>query len=171
MSKPTITDEKAGRAALKTFLETMPILGKVFTRRRRIDSRSRFVELFGVVPPAAGGKQKIVRFCEIEFLRPVDSPTEGFDDCPLLEVVYGLHLFHEFFDGTDDSNSQDDFIDAILQLRTAFLDTRNWTAGLYNLNGDPIVANEFARFGNDTFTDCTGHFIDLLLTVRFYDFE
>lgn len=172
MPKPTITDEKEGRAALKSFLETMPILGKVSTRRRRIDSRSDFVTKFGVDPPANSGvNQKIVRFAEIEFLQYVDSPTEGFDDCPVLQITYGIHIFQEFFDGTDDVNSNDDFISSILQMRNKFLDVRERDLTSWELVTDPLTMPGFAQFGSDTFTDCVGHIADLNVIGSFYDPE
>ena len=168
MANITIDDEKALRANLKTFLEASPILGKIHTRRRRIKSREDFVSKFGVVV-AAAGPNKIVRFCEIEFLKFEDSPDEGFDDCPIAAITYGLHLFHEFFDGTDDANSNDDFIASILEIRRRFLSTQEFAAVTFEVESNPVTMPGFASFGNDSFTDCQGHVADLNLIARFYD--
>lgn len=168
MANISIQDEKDLRAGLAAFLDTFPILGQIHTRRRRIQNRLDFVKKFGVTVPAAG-PDKIVRFCEVEFLQIEDSPDEGDDDCPLAIVTYGLHLFHEFFDGTDDANSQDDFISAILTVRNGILNNREIDANVYEGHLDPLTMPEFAGFGNDSFTDCVGHIADLTLKVNFYD--
>ncbi len=166
----TEADEKAARAALKTALETIPELGSVFTRRRRIDNRADFVSKFGYdstdVP-----KQKIIRFAEIELLKPEDSDTEGFDDCPVLINTYGIHIFQEFFDGTDDANSNDQFISSLLKIRDKFLETREFDAGNFLVKSDPVTVPEFIQFGGDTFTDATGHFCDFNIKFNFYDGE
>jgi hypothetical protein len=166
MANITIGDEKAAREALRAFLATFPILGNVHTRRRRIQNRGDYVSLYGVANSTAGN---IVRFLEIEFLQVADSDIEGDEDCPVAIITYGLHLFHEFFDGTADSNSQDDFVSAILTVRDAILNNREFDAGGYNGVCDPVTQPEFAQFGNDSFSDALGHWTDLNLKVNFYD--
>lgn len=172
----TIADEKILRAGLKTFLEVSAIVGNVHTRRRKINNRADFVDKYGVTV-AAIENSKIIRFCDIEFIRFEDSPDEGFDDCPVLIATYNLHLFHEFFEGTDDANSNDDFIQAILTLRDRFLETQDFAAGNFQAQSAGLPQGgsvglgmpEFAQFGADAFTDATGHFTDLLLRFNLYD--
>lgn len=164
----TTVDEIACRAHLKTELETMPFLGHVHIRRRNITSREDFVKKFGVLESAVPGV-KIMRFVDIEFIRFEDSDVEGFDDCPVMAGVYGFHVFQEFFDGTDDANSNDDFIRSILELRDYFLESREFTAGDFFVVTEPLTMPEFAGFGNDSFTDATGHFCDVTVRANYYD--
>lgn len=166
----TAADEKAGRIAIAAFLATFPILGNVHWRPHRIDNRADFVAKYGV-DVAAVPTQKIIRFTELDFLRPVDSDTEGFDDCPVLIVTYGIHLFHEFWNVDDNSNSELDFTNGILTLRDALLETRTFAAGNFSIESQPIVSPGNVQFGNDGFTDATGHFIDFNLECSFYDDE
>jgi hypothetical protein len=161
-------DEKTARANLKTFLETIPTLGSVFTRRRRINNRADFVAKFGYTSPDVP-TQKIIRFAEIELIKCEDSDVEGFDDCPVLIATYGVHIFQEFFDGDDDANSNDQFIASFLTIRDKFLETREFAAGNFLAESEPVTLPEFVQFGNDTFTDAIGHFCDLNLKLNFYD--
>lgn len=163
-------DEKIGRQAIAAFLASFPILGNVFWRPNRINNRADFVEKYGV-DIAAQPKQKFVRFLDLQFLRPTDSPIEGFDDCPVLVVTYGIHLFQEFWEVDDDSNSELDFTSAVLLLRDKLLETREFAAGNFLITSEPATFPGVAQFGNDGFTDATGHFIDLNLECSFYDNE
>lgn len=162
---PTKVHIKAALAALKTQLEAFPILGKIHTRRVMISNRAAFVNKYGVLV----GKVKMIRFCDLEFLRFVDSDVEGFDDCPVMTAEINLHPFAEFYDDGDDANSADDYTDALLTLRNFFLETREFEAGEFHCETDPVEMPEFAQLGNDTFTDAVGHHSDLTLRVRFYD--
>lgn len=166
----TGADEKTGRIAIAAFLATFPILGNVHWRPHRIDNRADFVEKYGILVPAVP-KQKIIRFTELQFLRPTDSDTEGFDDCPVLNVTYGVHLFHEFWNVDDDSNSELDFTEAVLLLRDKLLEVRSFDAGNFTITSEPVTSPGNAQFGNDGFTDATGHFIDFNLECSFYDDE
>jgi len=157
-----IAQEKEVRAALKAWLETFPILGNVFDRRRLIVNKIDFVAKLGI--DSVDGISEIV-FAQIDFLKFEDSQTEGFDDCPVPILVYNIHLFREFADlREDDSNSSDDFISAILTLRDAILNKRGYSFGV----ADPVTQDDFAQFGSDGFTDCKGHFTDLTLRVQYY---
>ncbi len=164
----TAGDEKTLRGNLKTFLEAIAILGNVHTRRRRVDNRADFVTKFGV-QIAAVPLNQIVRYVDIEFVRFEDSPSEGFDDCPVLIATYNLHLFQEFFEVDDDANSNDDAIESLLTLRDKFLETQEFPAGNFDAESEPLTMPEFMSLGNDGFTDAVGHFADLQLRVNFYD--
>ena len=140
----------------------------VFSRRQFFSSKDHFLQKAGVDRNA--GKKEI-RFLEIDYLRFEDDPTEGFDDCPVKNITLNLHLFREFAERSDLSNSSDEFIDATLELSNHVLENRDFdlpVSGL-RITLDPIAQPEFAQFGADTFTDCKGHFTDLTLTVAFYD--
>jgi hypothetical protein len=160
------SDYAAFMADLVAFLETFPILGSVFDRRREILNRADFVEK--LTQTVDGGSE--VRFTELEFLKPTDSDTEGDDDCPVLELTVGVHLFHQFNDSrSDGSNSSIDFVDAVLTIRDAILNRREFAGGDFVVEVDPIEADDFAQFGDDQFTGSTGHTIDFSLLARFYD--
>lgn len=165
----TIDDEKAQRAALATFLATMPILGHVFDRRRLITDRRTYAERLGWKIGTHNSEEREIRYIAIDFLKVVDSKDEGFDDCPVPIITYNLHIFHEFKDnraaqGDADSNSTDDFISAILTLRDAVLNRRDYDFG----KADPVTMAADAQLGNDGFTDCEGHFADLQIEISSY---
>lgn len=166
-SNITGTDLAEAIAELKTRFEALTV-GNVLDRRRYVASKQDFVRLFGTT--AVDGKKEI-RFLEFEFLRFADDQTEGFDECPVANVDFNLHLFHEFNDlYAGGSNSSADFAASILRLRNYILLNREFDlTGTKRIVCDPIVQAEFAQFGADTFTDCKGHFTDLTLTVAFYE--
>jgi hypothetical protein len=82
-----------------------------------------------------------------------------------------LHLFREFNDGrADDSNSDADFTNAILQLRSGILTKPKFADGVAIVQTFITpVGGEFTQFGADTFTDVVGHSKDLSLKINFYD--
>lgn len=166
MSNITITDEQEFRAALLADLETIVLAGKVSPRRRSVNSRADFFKKLGMTV-----NEKVeIRFCEIELLNIEDDETEGFDDCPVANLTYGLHLFHEFADDrSDDTNSDTDFTELLLLLRSFFLDKRDYSLTNWNVETDPIKPADFTQFGNDTFTDVVGHFKNMTLITGFYD--
>lgn len=158
---PNLTgiQEKLIRSDIKTYLDTLGVCGNVFDRRRLITSRKDFARALSV--PTLNEKYEI-QFCEIEFLRFEDSDTIGFHDCPGITLYYNLHLFKQFVDLREGGgNSDDDFTAAILKIRDAFLNKRKFWEAITN----PITAPDFAQFGNDSLTDCTGHYIDLQFNV------
>lgn len=162
-----IADEQSVRAVLAADLATLPILGNIFSRRRLITSRADFMDKLGI---KRGGKTEI-KFCEIDLLQITDSEDEGFDDCPLAILTYNLHIFHEFVDlRADGSNSDTDFTNALIQLRAYGLNKRSFTIGLTRgiVETEAMLQAEFAQFGNDTFTDCVGHSVDIEWKVYFY---
>jgi hypothetical protein len=167
MANPTITDVEAFETAVLADLATLPILGNILDRRRAIANRQDY---FAKLAIEQADQNEIV-FCELEFLHFEDSPDEGDDDCPVLIVTYGVHVFRQFVDlRSDDSNSSQDFKNAIFSIRKFFLESnREYSAGDFLAIVDPLLMPDFAQFGNDTFTDAVGHVGDLNLTVRFYD--
>jgi hypothetical protein len=171
MGQITISDEQTLRAELAADLATIPVAGNVFDRRRKFNSRQDFLQRTQQTIGTGSGKTKEIRFIELELINVEDSPDEGFDDCPVAILTYNLHIFHEFNDGrTDGSNSDTDFNDAIFQLRSKFLSKRKFVSGRVQTDaGITPPGTEFTQFGNDTFTDVTGHFKDLTLKVNYYD--
>lgn len=167
MSIITIADETAFRAALITYVETEPLAGNVFDRRRQITSRKDFFEKLG---KSVNAKTEI-RFTEIELINIEDSPDEGFDDCPVAVLTYNFHCFHQFADSrSDGSNSDRDFTNLLLRLRSMFLSERSFVTGTgWIVETQPLTGSEFKQFGNDTFTDVLGHYKDLTLEARFYN--
>lgn len=150
------------RTDLKTYFDTLGVCGHVFTRRRLITSRADFARALGV---RSIDKETEIQFLEIEFLKFTDSTTEGFDDCPAVEITYGLHVFKEFKDlRSDGSNSDLDFVGCILAMRNGILNNRAFGSAVAN----PIEQLEFAQFGNDNLTDCKGYSVDLILKVDYY---
>lgn len=167
MSNITVTDVKAFQDNLKSDLETIAALGHVNTRRRLIANRKDYFDKLAI----DGTDESEICFTEIEFLRFQDSPDEGGDDCPVAILSFGLHIFRQFVDlRSDNSNSADDFLNAILSIRKHFLEgNREYSAGSFIGVIDPVEMPDFAQFGNDTLTDAVGQIGDLNLTVRFYD--
>jgi hypothetical protein len=162
----TITDEQEFRAAFLADLETFVLAGNVFPRRRSVNSRADFFKKLGKVV----SEKTEIRFVEIDLLNIEDNETEGFDDCPVANLTYGLHLFHEFADiRSDDTNSDTDFTELLLLLRSFFLSKRDYVLTNFDVQTDPIKPADFTQFGNDTFTDTIGHFKNLTLVTGFYD--
>lgn len=167
MANITITEEQACRARIVADVTGIgPLAGKVFNRRRSISSRKDF---FAKLGNDVDDKTEI-RYIEIELLNIEDSETEGFDDCPVAVLTYNLHLFHEFADlRSDNSNSDKDFTELLLLLRTFFLGEQEFTITGWEIQTQPLIFSEFTQFGNDTFTDVRGHWKDLTLKANFYD--
>src|ERR1043166_2577314 len=158
-----IDDEQTLRSEIVEYLETFPILGKIFDRRRMITSKADFVDKLTV---EAAGNVSEVQYLELELLDYKDSPDEGFEDCPIAELTYNLHLFKQFADErVDNSNSDKDMTNAILTLRNAFLNKRTWVSG--TAESDPLETADFTQFGQDTLTDCKGYSKDLTFKVYF----
>lgn len=157
-------NEKNIRLEIKTILEGLPVeIGNVFERRRLITDRADFVKKLSVL--AADVKE--IRFAEISLLQFDDSEDEGCDDEPVCILTYGLHLFQEFKDSrSDDTNSDASFNASILAIRNYFLYNRDMLSG--KAQAEPVTQPEFSQFGQDTLTDCTGHFADLILRVNYY---
>lgn len=155
------TTEKSIREAVAAQLDLLGVCGNIFTRRRFITSRQDFARALG---KRSVDEKTEINFLEIEFLKFVDSDVQGFDDCPSIELTYGLHLFKQFVDDrTDGTNSDLDFTTAILAIRDRILRTDSFAGGV-----DPILTMpEFAQFGNDSLTDCKGHSADLVLTIDY----
>lgn len=166
MAKITITDEQAIRTAIANHVDAVALAGNVFTRRRAINSRQDFFQKLGV----AVGSRLEIRFAEIELLNIEDSPDEGPDDCPVAVLTYNVHLFHEFVDGrADNSNSDTDFTDLLIRLRTAFLNQTEFAVAGWIGVVQEFTPAEFTQFGPDTFTDAVGHFKDFNLVINVYD--
>lgn len=167
----TKADLKAARLQIKAFLAALLGSGfNVHARRRMIVNRAAFANKYGVTVDGQTVKQ--IRFVEIEFLRWSDSPDEGFEDCPVMAGIFNLHCFVEFLDlGEDDAaeHSEDVFEGLLMDLRDGYLETQDWTVGPWAVSSLPLVQRENAGFGNDVFSDATGHFTDLELTLGFYD--
>jgi hypothetical protein len=171
MAKIDIDDEQALRGEIAADLATIPLAGNIFDRRRKFNSRQDFLKRCGVTIGADAEVTREVRFVEIELINVEDDPDEGFDDCPVAVLTYNFHLFHEFNDGrVDESNSDTDFTDLILQLRTKYLDKREFVSGtVVSESGlTPPDGTEFTQFGADTFTDIVGHFKDLTFKAKYY---
>lgn len=157
------------RAAIKAALELLAVhptqpadVGHVFERPRLITDRNDFVAKLSRLV----ADKKEIRYVELSFARFQDDDTEGCDDEPVVGMSFTLHLFQEFVDNrSDDTNSTATFTNTILAIRNYFLWNRNLAPGM---KARPVVQNELARFGQDTLTDCTGHFADLVLTVDYY---
>lgn len=173
MAHITITDEQTLRAEIVAYLQTIALAGNVFDRRRKFNSRTDFFQRCGQDIGTGSTKTREIRFTEIELLNVEDSPDEGFDDCPVAVLSYGLHIFHEFADSreSDDSNSDKDFTQLLLTLRSKFLSKRTFVGGraVSQDSLTPPEATEFTQFGGDTFTDIVGHYKDLTLKVNYYD--
>lgn len=175
MAKITITDEQEFRAALVADLDAIALAGNVFNRRRSFNSRKDFIERCGIEV----NEETEIRFMEVELIAIEDDETEGPDDCPVANLTYNLHAFHQFADARkiagvwdETSYSEKDFIDLILRLRTFFLDKRTYILTNWNVQTDPITppeGSEFLQFGSDTFTDVRGHFADRGFKAYFYD--
>lgn len=166
MSLFDIDDEQTLRAEIVAYLETFPVLGKIFDRRRMISSLADFVDKLSI---EVAGDVTEVRYVEIELIDIEDSPDEGFDDCPIGILTYNLHFFAQFADErSDGSNSDKDFTDGLLQLRNGFLNKRTWVSG--SAESEPLESAEFSQFGQDTLTDCKGYTKDLTLKV-FYKYD
>lgn len=170
MAKISITDEQAVRAKIVADIAAIDLSGNVFDRRRRITSRKNFFDQLGTSVGSGAAAKTEIRFVDVDLLNIEDSPDEGFDDCPVAIATYNLHLFHEFADLRDDeSNSDKDFTDLLLRLRSHFLDEREFNISGWEIQLQPLQFPEFTQFGNDTFTDVVGHFKDATLIAHFYD--
>lgn len=170
MAKITIVEEQLCRSAIVADIDAIDLSGNVFNRRRKITSRMDFFDKLGVDVGAGDGMEREIRFVDVDLLNIEDSPDEGPDDCPVAVLTYNLHLFHEFADERPDgSNSDRDFTDLQLRLRTHYLDEREFTIPGWEIQLQPLQFPEFTQFGNDTFTDVKGYYKDLTLIANFYD--
>lgn len=168
MAKIAIADEQAAREVIRGYIAAFALAGNVFPRRRSFNSRADFFKGLGTEV----NNETEIRFVEMELVNIEDSPDEGPDDCPVATLTYNLHIFHQFADDrSDDTNSDTDFTDLLFRLRTFFLDEREFLVnGAWTVQMQPLVPAELTQFGNDTFTDCVGHFKDATLKVEFYDY-
>ncbi len=168
MAKITIDDEQEFRAALVADLVAQSAGRNVFNRRRSLNSRADFFLKLGVEV----NTETEIRYIDVELINIEDDETEGPDDCPVANLTYNLHLFDQFADErSDDTNSDFDFTALLLGLRSRFLGTREYLITNWEVEVLPITptGGEFTQFGNDTFTDCLGHFKNLTLVAKFYD--
>lgn len=168
----TEAEEHTLRGEIVAYIATVALCGNVFDRRRKFNSRNDFLERCGATVGTGATKKREIRFVEAELLLIDDDATEGFDDCPVPNITYGLHMFHEFVDQRPDGgNSDRSFTDLVLQLRSKILNAPTF------LSGRAVVEKrltepdetEFRQFGADTFTDVVGHFQDLQMRVKVYD--
>lgn len=152
------------REYLKTKVETVPAIGKVFTRPRTFSSEQDFIDecKYAVEDDIE------IRYCEISLVSFRDSQTddsilEDCDDMPIVFLTYNLNLHFEFKDErkkvvtNDDetettvySNSFDDFVKAILDLRNKFVENRYWED--QKLEHSPLV-----QIGNIITEDAVRH--------------
>lgn len=166
MPGPTKIQEKAIRTALAAGVQSILTTSNVFDRRRYITSKKDFARALGKLQ--VDDKTEIV-FTEIEFLRFVDDPERGWDDCPSVSLFYSIHHFRQFRDErvavVDDvevvTNSNDEFVGEVLDLRDYFLATRQFAEG----QSEPLTMPENAQFGKDELIDFTGHAADLEVEI------
>lgn len=171
MANVTIEDEQALRGEIVALLETVPLAGNVFGRRRKFNSRNDFLERVGSTLGTGNAKTREIRFIEVELINLEDS-DEGFAECPVPVLTYNLHVFHEFNDKRPDgSNSDRDFTAMLLELRRLFSARRQFLDRRACVDPSimPPDATEFTQFGADTVADVWGHSKDLTLKVFIYD--
>lgn len=158
------TDEKTVRAAIKTAIKSISApVGNVFDKRIFLPTRTAYANLLGVRVSALDKME--IKFCDIDFVGFEDVKDEGAIKCVPTKFVYNLHIFHQYIsERKDGSNSTDHFSAAVLGIRSYFLINKQIGGG----RADDIESSEFAQFGVDPFTDATGHFINLILKVKFY---
>ena len=159
----TITGEKEFqvRTDIKEFIEALDLNIHVFDRRIAIESKGAFVDK---LQKTVVGNKKETRYLFIEFLRFTDDPFQGLGNCPGANITYRLHLFIQYADTRSDlTNSERDFVGAILKLRDAFLRKDNF---VLQSEPQPLTIEQFAAFGLDELTETTGHSQDLVLEVN-----
>jgi hypothetical protein len=165
---PTVSKEKekAIRDAVVAFVASTLPGYHVFGRRRFISSRKDFARVLGKIQLDQATE---IVFAEVEFVRFVDDEQRGWDDCPSIRLFYSIHLFRQFCDvrlnddGDEVSNSTDEFVAELFDLRDAFLATRTFAEG----QSEPLRMPENAQFGRDELIDATGHAADLEVEVVF----
>lgn len=169
----TIELEQSLRAEIVAAIVSIgDLAGNVFDRRRKFTSRKDFLDRVGQTIGTGSNKVREIRFTELELLNFEDAAGEGFDDCPVPVLTYGLHIFHEFSDNrADGSNSDKDFTNYLFLLRSKMLNTRYFQSrkAVADWSVMPEDATEFTQFGGDTFTDVVGHYKDLVLKILYYD--
>lgn len=135
----------------------------VFSRRRLISSKQDFFKQLGKQPDSS----LEFRFCQIDFLGFEDLTEDGLDDCPPTNLKYQIHCFFQFVDKrTDLSNSTDDFIKYILDLRCRInntshfvLDGKKHLVGTLSQTAD-IITNA------DLISGVEGHYAEFQVLVE-----
>lgn len=169
LTNTTPEDEQFVLSGLVTKIQNLIDLANVFDRLRFVNSKSDLVSKTMIVPDA----KKEVRYACFEFLGYDDDTTEGDDDCPVIILIYRLHLFFQFVDvRADSSNSAREFTGAILVLRKDFLESRDLLEPDSPRKG---VIESFQKENNaalqaDSLTGITGHSIDFLVRVKHYGY-
>lgn len=162
------SDLKALRSAVADYIATFGITLKILKRRRLVINRNAFAQKYGVA--VSGTQTAQIRFVEIEFIGWIDSDTEGFDDCPVMTARFNVHVFIEFLDNDDEDLSSDDvFLDVLTIFRDKFLESRDFAAGDYFAKSQPLTMPDNGQFGNDAFTDASGHYVDFNLEFELYE--
>lgn len=160
---PKLTPEKEIliRQAIKSRIESLADLA-VFEERKLISSKQDFV---AKTTRIVAGK-KAVRFCQIDFLSFTDSDSDGCEDDPVVVVSYRLHAFYQFNSDSGATNSLNNFIKLVLDVRNSFLSAPTIFFGDPNTQLKPLEQASDILTGLDPFIDLDGHFVDLTAQVE-----
>jgi hypothetical protein len=142
------------------------LTGSVFVRRPMIDSKQDWVDLLG--KENVDGEYE-VKYCTVDLLSFTDSEEEGCDDDPVVNLLYGVRIFHGYKEKrSDDSNSTDDFIALILNLRNAYLnaDRSVGSPAIPKVESLPLIQSGFILLGEDPLSGAFGHYIDLQAPIE-----
>jgi hypothetical protein len=158
--------DPAKELAIRTALGTKvaALTGSVFIRPELFDSEQDWVEKLGV--QNVDGELEL-KYCTVNLLQFTDSPTDGCDDDPVVFLTYQIHIFDGFTEQRSDlSNSTDDFIAKILDLRNEFLESSRNVAGVDKADYTPLTQSSLILLGDDPLTGGFGHFTDLQQRVQ-----
>ena len=166
MADPKLTPEKelALRQQLKTDIETVPATGAVFIKPEYFTSEQDFLDAVG--KEVVAGEDLEVRFCQISFLSFEDNDQDGCEDNPAVSVRYKIHFFHQYVsERSDGSNSHDDFVAMLLNLRNNFLQTIEIDA---NTEREALKQDGFMITDDESefFKGAFGHWINLIAKIN-----
>ncbi|MBX3288457.1 MAG: hypothetical protein KF855_03835 [Acidobacteria bacterium] len=151
---------------IRTFLgaKIAAVTASSFIRRPMIDSKQDWVALLGKTN--IDGEYEM-RYCTVDLLQFTDSDDEGCDDDPVVNLLYQVHLFHQYKEErSDDSNSTDNFIAVLLNLRNTFLNANRSIGVLDGAESLPLIQSGYILLGADALTGTFGHSVDLQLPVE-----
>ncbi len=168
MAAPRLTKEIEldVRAKLRTDIRSIAASGLVLAKPTYFTGKQDFVdELKKAGTQVVNGGDIEVRFCQMQWIGFEDVPDDC-EDNPPVKILYKLHFFHEFISKrSDSSNSHDDFVAMILDLRNLFL------ANIVlpnNREREPLKQDGFMITGdeNEFFKGAFGHYQNFIVKVE-----